>query len=265
MQGIIAFAQPESWLVLLVAIVVSLVAGVVRGFAGFGYSALVVAALTPMVSPGPLVVAVLVLEVIASVGHLRQVAVDVDRAWHQSILIGNALFVPFGMIALASLDPKYLRVIVSGLMLLSAATVRYSMSRTFAATWRVRGTAGAASGILNGLAGSGGVVVALWMAATAVPTAVIRATMMSALLWMSVYTLLCGVAVSLWTARPLVGLEAARWVLVLWPTMIVGIRLGRFAFAAASVQRQRLLVLNSLIAVACAGLAAAVIRLIIWK
>jgi len=249
-----------AW-VLCMAVAISFGAGVVRGFSGFGYSALVVAGLSPFVLPGPLVVAVLMLEVLASAGTIRQVLPDVHRTWHTSLLVGNALFVPVGLAGLAWLDPAVARVMLSALVLAGAAGVRFTLGHRLAPTAGLRHLAGVSSGLLNGFAASGGIVAALLMTATGLHPRRLRATMISVLLWISAYALLWSGVASWLGQTSLLGAQAVGWALLLWPTMVLGMRVGGRAFSRAGTDQQALVVLNTLIAVALCALVTALVRL----
>lgn len=83
--------------VLLGGLLVVLAAGIVRGFAGFGFAALAVAGLSLFVAPATVVPALLALEVLASVSLLRRAVRDADRGWLGWLLLGNAVCIPLGM------------------------------------------------------------------------------------------------------------------------------------------------------------------------
>ena len=95
-----------------VGLIASLGAGVVRGFSGFGFSALTVVGLSLVMAPGAVVPAVLVLEILASMSVWRAAVRDLDMAWLKSLVIGNAILVPIGVYMLAHLDPVLLRLVV---------------------------------------------------------------------------------------------------------------------------------------------------------
>lgn len=251
---------PEPFGVMVLAAAVSFAAGAVRGISGFGYSALVVAALSAFVPIGPVVVAVLMMEVVASAGRIREALPQVDRRWHRAVLAANLVFVPVGVLAIAFIDPSVVRVSVSFLLLLGAAVLRMTMGRHVSPTGWLRGIAGVASGFLNGFAASGGLVVALTMAATGVPPATLRATMISVLLWISLYGVLCSGALALSDSRSPFGFAAFGWALCLWPTMLIGIRLGETTVVGMNIEGQRRWALNLLIVVAISSLSASVVR-----
>lgn len=68
-----------------VGLLISIGAGVVRGFSGFGFSALTVAGISLVMSPSTIVPAVLMLEILASLSVWRAAIRDlVDSSAHLS-------------------------------------------------------------------------------------------------------------------------------------------------------------------------------------
>jgi uncharacterized protein len=255
-----AILWPGSYWLLAAALIVAIAAGAVRGYAGFGFSALVVAALAPFVTPGPLVLTVLMLEMAASAQLMRTVSGEVDRDWHRTLVLGNLVCVPFGVAALVWMSPGMLRLVVGASLLIGSLVLRATVGLTLRSTPVLRLLAGTSSGVLNGLAASGGIMAALLFAATSPAPSVLRATMISFLLWISAYVLLWSVALSFLGGSLFLGAETLRWVMVLAPGMWLGMRLGALAFHRASPERQRITVLNILIATAAISLAVAVAR-----
>lgn len=254
---------PGSLALLLLTLTVGVGAGAVRGFAGFGFSALVVAGLSPFVAPGPLVAAVLGLEAVASLSVVRQEADEVDRPWFSALLIGNAICVPLGLAALAWLPVEPVRLLVSVALLAGAVALRLTDGREFRSTAGLRTLAGAASGLLNGLAASGGVAAAMLMAATRPPPARLRATMITFLLYVSCYALAWSAALTLArgsAGSALIGMDTLRWGLVLWPAMMLGMRLGQRAYGQAQPGRYRRFVLNLLMVISALGLVNALVK-----
>lgn len=261
LHDLIAWLWPHTFWLLFLSAGVSAMAGVLRGFAGFGYSAIVVATLTPFVNPGPLVIALLTLELLASAGMLRNTSLKADRPWFMAILLGNGIMVPIGVMALAWLDPAWLRVVISVALLVGASAVRATVGHPLPPGAPLRCATGITSGLLNGLAGSGGIVAALVMAAAGVPPGAMRATIIIALFWMSAYSLLWGGILSVASQSALALDEALRWILILWLPMQAGMRLGSHWFERSHSMNKKTLVLNVLILVAFAGTIGAVLRL----
>jgi hypothetical protein len=241
------------WPTLVAGLLVSLGAGVVRGFAGFGYSALTVAGLSLFVAPATIVPAVLTLEVLASLSMWRSALRDADRAWLSWLLVGNAVFIPAGIMLLAWLPPVELRLVVGLTLLIAAALIRLSGTRRYAPTVRLKAGAGLASGLLNGVAASGGVAAAMLLAAAGVPAAALRATMVSMLFFAGLYALLWAALVPQGQATSLLTLETLRWGLLLAPTMLAGVRIGRLAFSNIDATAFRRHVLTLLMVIAALG------------
>lgn len=246
---------------LAAGLLVSLGAGVVRGFAGFGYSALTVAGLSVFVAPSTVVPSVLALEVVASISMLRSSLRDADRDWLRWLVIGNLIFIPIGITMLVVLPTTLLRLLVGGVLLVSAIGLLRASERTFAPTRGLRATAGVASGLLNGVAASGGVAAAMLMAASRMPPAPMRATMVSFLLFAGSYALLCAVLLPMGSGTRLISMDTLRWGLMLAPTMLLGIWIGRHSFANANPTGYRHHVLRLLIGISALGVLRALIDL----
>lgn len=247
--------------VLAAGLLVSLGAGVVRGFAGFGYSALTVAGLSVFVAPSTVVPAVLALEVVASVSMLRSSLRDADRDWLRWLLIGNLVFIPVGIALLVVLPTTTLRLLVGGVLMASAIGLLRASERTFAPTRALRATAGIASGLLNGVTASGGVVAAMLMAAAHVPAAALRATMVSFLFFAGIYAVLCALLLPMGSGTQLISMATLRWGLMLAPTMLLGVWIGRHSFANANPAGYRHHVLRLLIVISGLGVLRALIDL----
>lgn len=239
--------------VLLAGLLVSLGAGVVRGFAGFGYSALTVAGLAVFVAPATVVPAVLALEIVASVSMWRSAIRDADRGWLRALLIGNLLFIPVGIALLAVLPVTLLRLLVGSALLVTAVGLRFASTHGFEPTPALRASAGISSGLLNGVAASGGVAAAMLMAAAHMPAAKLRATMVSFLLFAGTYALVCAALMPTSSGTGLIGADTLRWALLLAPTMLAGIWLGQHSFANADPAGYRQHVLTLLIVISALG------------
>jgi uncharacterized membrane protein YfcA len=159
-----------------VLIPAALLAGVVRGFAGFG-SAMV---LTPVFSAlyGPLVgvPVCLLLEFCIAVPMLRRTIGLVDWRRIGLLLLAASVAVPLGIVVLATTDPDPLRWAISGVVL--SAVVLLGIGWRFGGRPTAPATiaAGAASGFLNGLCGMAGPPIAFYYLAGADAAAAVRAS-----------------------------------------------------------------------------------------
>ena len=199
---------------------VVLLAGVVRGFAGFGFSALSVAGMSLFFSPAQVVPAVFVLEVLASVSMMRSIRRDIDWSWLSPLLIGNALAIPFGVWMLAIVPDAPLRAIVSLVILTAAILLLTGLHPPWKDSSRLRLGTGVVSGVLNGLAAIGGVAVAVMLFATMITGAAARATLIALFLATDLYSLAWAGGHGLLDRTLLV------WVGWLAVPMLIGIRIG---------------------------------------
>lgn len=153
-------------------------AAFVRGYSGFGFSALVVAAAALVANPLQFVAVATVWEMLMSVQAWRGVWRDVD--WQRVGLLsgGAAIGLPLGLWALTSVAEDAARAAISAYVLLMCAVL--------IAGWRMRGEAGrgatAAVGVVSGVAnapGMGGLPVAAFFAAQPMRAQVFRATLVA--------------------------------------------------------------------------------------
>lgn len=239
---------PLSGGLLLASMSIVAAAGVVRGFAGFGFSALSVASLALLVSPARVVPAIFVLEVLASLSLLRGAVRDIDWPWLSWLAIGNALFIPIGIAALAWLPEAPLRLMIGGIVFVTAVLMRLHVSLELQPTAWVRLGTGLVSGLFNGVAAIGGISVALLLNMSQMAPVRMRATMIVLFLFTDVYALAwAGVFSTAEATRSgLLDADTLSWVLWLAPPMLAGIWIGQRSFAGASMERFRQHVLTML-------------------
>ena len=258
-----ALNPPLPAMPMALALAVVLGAGIVRGFAGFGFSALSVAGLALIVSPSQVVPAIFMLEVLASLTLLRGALRDVDWPWLGWLVLGNGLAIPIGIALLAWLPETPLRLVIGALLLLAALLLRAGVSIGLAPTRGMRLATGVASGFVNGIAAIGGIAVAVLLSATALAPAAMRATMIALFLFTDLYALAWAGIVSFGLGAPsdLLGRDTLRWALWLTPAMLAGIAIGQRSFIGVSPARFRRRVLELLIGVAALTVARAALSL----
>ncbi len=153
-------------------------AAFIRGYSGFGYSAMVIAASSLVMNPLNMVAVVVILETAMSVQAARGVAADVDwrRVW--LMLAGAAVGLPLGLWALTGISEDAARAVISTYVL--------AMCGVLLAGWRLgreaRGLSNLGMGVVSGLAnapGMGGLPVAAFFAAQPMRAAVFRATLIA--------------------------------------------------------------------------------------
>jgi len=250
--------------VLAAGLAIVFFAGVVRGFAGFGFSAFSVAGLSLLVSPASIVPAVFILEVLASLTLVRSARHDVDWPWLGWLVFGNALFIPLGILVLASVPETPLRLVIGALLLLAAAMQRRGRRFDLAPTRSVRLAVGAVSGFANGVAAIGGIAVAVMLGTSRLSPAALRATLIALFLVTDLYALAWAAVVP--SAHPgadrLLGAATVAWAVWMTPAMLAGIAIGKRFFTGISPATFRRRILDLLIVLATLSVARALADLV---
>jgi uncharacterized protein len=227
---------------------VVLLAGIVRGFAGFGFSALTVAGMSLFFSPAQVVPAVFVLEVLASLTLMRSVWSEIHWGWLRPLLIGNAVAIPLGVWMLAVVPEGPLRAIVSIVILIAAVLLLSGFRPPWSDTAVLRLGTGVVSGVFNGLAAIGGMAVAVMLFMTTISGAAARATLIALFFATDLYSLA-------WAGgNGLVDANLLRWVGWLFVPMLIGIAIGRKHFLRVDEAGFRRAVLRVLAVMAVLGL-----------
>jgi uncharacterized membrane protein YfcA len=153
-------------------------AAFVRGYSGFGYSALVITASSLVTGPLNFVAVVVVLEFVMSAQAWKGAAAHIDWRRVGFLVAGAVVGLPLGLWALTAIPEDAARAIIAGYVLL--------MCGVLLAGWRMRaeatGTATLAMGVVSGVAnapGMAGLPVVAFFAAQPMTPAVFRATLIA--------------------------------------------------------------------------------------
>ena len=152
-------------------------AGVVRGFTGFALSALIMAAAALIIAPVELIPMMWWLEITASLLMVRGGWADADRRIALILIIGSAIGTPFGLWLTLSVSPDVSRLLALAIIIALAVMQLAKIRIPALATTTGTGVSGILAGIATGLAGVGGMVVALYVLAQELPARVMRATL----------------------------------------------------------------------------------------
>ncbi len=254
---------PLAPALLVYSLCVVFAAGIVRGFAGFGFSAITVAGMSLVISPALVVPAIFALEILASLSQLRGIARDVDMPWLSWLMLGNLICIPIGVALLAWLPETPLRLLIGALLMAAALLLRGGAHVTLVPTRGVRLAAGLASGFINGVAAIGGIAIAVMLSTTKMAPAALRATLIALLLFSDVVSLACAALMpsAAHASGTLLGPDTLKWTLWLAPAMLAGIWYGQRSFKGVSPVQFRKHVLNLLIALATVSVVRSVIGL----
>ena len=155
----------------------ALLAGMVRGFAGFGLSALVMASLALFIPPVALIPVCFIFEAVSSLVMFRGGLREGNRPLLFGLITGYTIGLPVGLAATHALSPELSRVLALGLILLLTTLQLLKISPHFLAARWGSYIAGFLAGIATGTAAAGGMVVALFVLAQQMPAREIRGSL----------------------------------------------------------------------------------------
>lgn len=228
--------------------IIVLLAGIVRGCIGFGFSALVVSTGVLFLAPLTVVPMVAVLEIIASVqmamSTWRKVAVK-PLLW---LLVGAAVATPLGVFALVLLPADIIRLILSAMI--------FVMSLLLLSGWQYQGKVsnssyiamGVFSGVCNGAAAVGGLPVATFLASVRLSMPVLRATLVMFFFAADIIFILSASGHAIYN----MSLIVLSTVMVL--PMLIGIHIGSRVFDKLNEKTLRRAVIVLLLALSTFGL-----------
>lgn len=234
--------------------VCAFLAGVVRGFSGFGLSAVLVASGSFFVAQRSLIPSAQVLEVIASVWMIRSVWRDVNWQWLAPLALAYAISIPFGVAALAYAPADALR--IGGCVLIFAASLAllFNARPKLPDGFPLRFGTGIVAGFMAGASSLGGMVASVMLFAVSIPPKQLRATLIVLFFGSALYSLSWGTWHGVVTRHTFVQ---AAWLAI---PLLIGIAVGTRGFHVVSEAQFRKGVLAVLALLAIAGIVSVVIR-----
>jgi uncharacterized membrane protein YfcA len=232
----------------LIAAAVSAVAGMVRGFAGFGAAMLMTPVFSALYGPAIGVSLCLLLEIAVALPLLPRVVRYVDWRRIGTILAAAVVGAPLGNLVLTQVAPEPMRWVISAIVLAAVAMLasgwRYHGKPHIAATL----TAGGSSGFLNGLSGMAGPPIVFYYLAGTESVTQVRANLTTYFIFVDL------VALSVFWGRDLIGWSTFVEGAFLAPAVMIGGLLGERLFPLASEKFYRRLSLCLLVGVAIGSL-----------
>lgn len=206
--------------ILAFAAVVVLIAAIVRGFSGFGFSLLTIIALSLVLPPATIVPAMFMLEIAAGIHLLPGIWRDVQWRAIGVLFIAITLASPIGVYALATLPPENMKIALSIIVMVAAGFLLAGYRLTRMPTTAETAATGAAAGLLNGAFGIGGPPIIIFFLGSPLAMAAGRASMIATFLGMDL------VGLPLLWAFGLLGWASLILFAVMLPVLLVGIIIG---------------------------------------
>jgi uncharacterized protein len=232
----------------LVAAVVALIAGMVRGFAGFGAAMVMTPVFSALYGPGVGVSLCLLLEIVVALPLLPRAIQYVDWRRIGLLMVAAVVGAPLGNLALTQISPEPMRWTISAIVLTAVALL--ASGWRFHGQWRAPVTLGigVTSGFLNGLSGMAGPPIAFYYLAGNETATRVRANLTTYFIFVDL------AALAVFLGRGLVHWDTGVLGLFLTPAVVAGGLLGEKLFPLASEAFYRRLALALLVAVAIGSL-----------
>src|SRR3954465_1902592 len=232
----------------LIAAAVAVIAGMVRGFAGFGAAMVMTPVFSALFGPAVGIVLCMLLEIVVALPLLPRVVQYVDWRRIGLLMVAAVVGAPLGNLALTQVSPEPMRWAISAIVLTAVALL--------ASGWRFQGQGrptvtlgvGVISGFLNGLSGMAGPPIAFYYLAGNETITRVRANLTTYFIFVDLAALV------VFLARGLVEWDTGVLGLFLTPAVVAGGLLGEKLFPLASEAFYRRLALGLLVAVAIGSL-----------
>src|SRR6476661_5168593 len=232
----------------LIAAAVAAIAGMVRGFAGFGAAMMMTPVFSALYGPAVGISLCMLLEIVVALPLLPRAIQYVDWRRIGLLMVAAVVGAPVGNLVLTRVSPEPMRWAISAIVL--AAVALLASGWRFHGQWRAPVTLGigATSGFLNGLWGMAGPPIAFYYLAGNETATRVRANLTTYFIFVDL------AALAVFLARDLVHWDTAVLGLCLTPAVVAGGLLGEKLFPLASEAFYRRLALGLLVAVAIGSL-----------
>ncbi len=240
---------------LSVCLLVVFFAALVRGYSGFGFSALTIASLSILIPPTQIVPVILLVEIVAGISMLPSVWRHID--WRQLRLIGlgSVIATPIGLALLSGLSSQTMRILISLLILIAAGVIWLGFQvRTGHKASAITG-AGMVSGVMNGAAGVGGLPLVVFFLSKAESATTARGTLITFLILLDIYT--CALA----TTQGMISVDVVELAAVFLIPVGIGTFLGNRHFLRSPPESFRRIALLMLVLISGGSLMRSLISL----
>ena len=229
-----------------------LVASFVRGYSGFGFSALIVASSALVTNPLHFVAVVMICEFMMTFQQARGVWHAISWWRVMTLMLGALVGVPLGLWALTGIGADAARAVISVYVLVMCAALLAGWTMPREAGRPAHVAAGVISGMANA-AGMGGLPVAVFFAAQPIAAAVFRATLIAYFAALDLFSLplMWGTGIIVW--------DTFKVALAAMPLMWLGIWAGGRHFLATDPQDFRKFAIGLLAVLAVINLVKVVI------
>ena len=161
----------------LIILLIVLIASVIRGFNGFGFSATCISGFSFILPAIEIVPIILILEVFISIFMIPYIWSKIDWRFVFKLLIGIAIGSPIGLYLLKYFSPETTHLYVCLIIIFFSILLMKGYTNKDINNNQTKIFTGVISGTLNGLTTLGGMPVALFLLVTSIQPAVIRGSL----------------------------------------------------------------------------------------
>jgi len=154
-----------------------LIASVIRGFNGFGFSATCISLISFILPAIEIVPIILILEISVSIFMFPYIWRYIDWKFVFQILVGISIGSPIGLYLLKFLSPNIVHLLICGIVIFFVILQLQGYSNKKINIIPIKILAGVSSGIINGLGTLGGMPISLFLLITRVPPIIIRGSL----------------------------------------------------------------------------------------
>ena len=158
-------------------LIIVFIASIIRGFNGFGFSAICISGFSFILPAIEIVPIILILEVFISIFMIPYVWNKIDWSFVFKLLIGIAIGSPIGLFLLKYLSPETTHLYVCLIIIFFSILLMKGYTNKDINNNQTKIFTGVISGTLNGLTTLGGMPVALFLLVTSIQPAVIRGSL----------------------------------------------------------------------------------------
>ncbi len=212
-------------------------AALVRGYAGFGFSAIVMVCLVPVMPVSQIVPMSIALEIVASSAQARRILPDINRQYLTVLIVASFIGTPVGVLLLSQMSERPLQLLVYGIIFASTLVLLFSKPKPVSFSYATFFLAGLVAGAVNGATALSGLVLALFFTTTNVSSTTMRATMIAYLFFTDIITGGFLLLADRYDAQTILYVVAAI------PVLLAGIFLGTRQFAKTPSETFKTLVM----------------------
>ena len=237
-----------SFLQIFIIIFIVFIASIIRGFNGFGFSAICVAGFSFIIPAIEIIPLILILEVLISVFMIPYVWNKIDWKFVFQILLGIIFGSPIGLYLLKYLPPNITHLSICLIIIFFSILLMRGYSNKRLNNTPVKIFTGTVSGAVNGLTTLGGMPVALLLLTTSIQPAIIRGSLAALFFLTDVYAFILSLLAEI------VDLVTIYRVIPLIIILPLGVSIGNKFFKKSNEKIYRKVIFYFLIIISIFGL-----------